>query len=152
MFHQFIVFFTALLAATLTAVDASSGFTGSCTMCDWMEDTRLQVQCKRTNGDILSTELDLNNCFTTMQGKLRPAEDAANYHGSCFNCKIDWNNGATMTCLCTNDGVVYDHSSIVLNDFIGNNDGFIHCRDGMFGSVQHTCGDFDRPQESQQRL
>ncbi|KAK3392491.1 Cyanovirin-N [Sordaria brevicollis] len=112
-----------LLSTLSTFVLGDSGFFQSCNNLDISDDHYLYAHCRQNDGGQRLTVEDLNLCIANANGQL-VAREGGNYAFSCSHCYIS--GSAIMKCDCQSASGKRT-TSIDLNPFIGNSDGYMWC-------------------------
>jgi hypothetical protein len=81
----------------------------------------LSATCKRINGNMQYTSVDLNNCLGNIDGTLTKNRD---FLLSCKNCIL---RDETISCDCKRRDGTWKSSSIEINSFVGNDNGILRC-------------------------
>ncbi|KAF9218597.1 Cyanovirin-N [Gyrodon lividus] len=85
-------------------------------------ESELAGDCRKNDGTIGFTEIDLNNCLANDRGDLYCSR--GNYGLSCASCLL---SGTIFRCLCANVQGAYTSTSFDLDACIGNNNGDFVC-------------------------
>ncbi|KAH6649435.1 Cyanovirin-N [Chaetomium tenue] len=133
-------YFVALLMGLsllpqLALAAVGGGFYASCKH-NWSMDGKYMIaECRKTNGQYMRTRQDMNLCITNFNGILAPANNGY-FYNTCRGCGqapdglVTANSPPTsrMGCFCKGKTGGYDvDSSVDLNDFVENRDGYMFC-------------------------
>ncbi|KAH6628160.1 Cyanovirin-N [Chaetomium tenue] len=127
-------FSTIIPLLTPITLVLGGGFIRSCNKLEISNTHYLYAHCRQNDGGERLTNEDLNLCIANDNGQL-VAREGGGYGGSCSHCYI---TGSSMKCDCQSASGKKT-TSIDLDPFIGNDDGYMWC----FGhrSAQVGCCD-----------
>lgn len=85
-----------------------------------LEGTGLEADCRKNDGTVVPSSIDLNTCVTNDDGSLRFG--GVQFAGSCKNIVL---NQSVLSADCARRDGSVNHSSLDLNEHIGNENGVL---------------------------